>query len=120
MWEVIYISHFERWWVSLSDAQRRRVAVRVEALKRSGPALGRPTVDTIEGSRHSNMKELRAGTIRVLFAFDPRRRAVLLLGGDKRGQKRWYEKAIPLADGLYDQYLTTFDKEGGFDDRKEL
>lgn len=96
------------------------MAVRVEALKRSGPELGRPTVDTIEGSRHSNMKELRAGTIRVLFAFDPQRRAVLLLGGDKRGQKRWYKKAVHLADNLYDQHLTTLEEKGRFDDRQEL
>lgn len=120
MWEVTYINHFERWWVSLSDVDRRRVAVRIEALKRSGPGLGRPTVDTVEGSRHSNMKELRAGTVRVLFAFDPQRRAVLLLGGDKRGQKRWYKKAIPLADNLYDQYLASLEEEEIFDERQEF
>ncbi len=58
MWEVIYIRHFEEWWLRLPEHHQRRVLVRIEALKASGPELGRPTVDTIIGSRHSNMKEL--------------------------------------------------------------
>ena len=111
MWEVIYIDHFEKWWLRLPEHHQRRVLVRIEALKASGPELGRPTVDTIMGSRHSNMKELRAGTIRIMFAFDPCRRAVLLLGGDKRGRKQWYRKAIPMADTLYDEYLSTLESE---------
>lgn len=111
MWEVIYIKHFEKWWLRLPEHHQRRVLVRIETLKASGPELGRPTVDTIIGSRHSNMKELRAGTIRIMFAFDPWRRAVLLLGGDKRGRKQWYKKAIPLADTLYDEYLSTLETE---------
>ena len=94
--------------------------VRIEALKASGPELGRPTVDTIMGSRHSNMKELRAGTIRILFAFDPRRTAVLLLGGDERGRKQWYRKAIPLADTLHDEYPATLDTEVRSNGREEL
>ena len=82
---------------------------RVDLLEAEGPALGRPTVDTIVGSRHPNMKELRVskgGAIRILFAFDPRRQAVLLIGGNKVGQWRaWCEKAIPRADDLFDEYL---------------
>lgn len=63
-------------------------------------------MDRIEGSRHDNMKELRASTLRLLFIFDPRRRAVILLGGDKRGDwKPWYKRNIPMADDLYDDYL---------------
>lgn len=66
----------------------------------------RPLVDTIEGSRHSNMKELRAGSVRILFAFDPTRRAVLLVAGDKAGlRSRWYEAAVPLADRRFDEWL---------------
>jgi len=63
-------------------------------------------VDSIKGSRHSNMKELRAGTLRVLFAFDPSRTAVLLLGGDKRDRwQQWYREAIPEADDLLEEHL---------------
>ena len=80
-----------------------------------GPTLGRPYADTIQGSRYANMKELRprGGTIRILFAFDPRRVAILLLGGDKRGQwHAWYDTAIPTADRLYGRYLDDLKREG--------
>ncbi len=77
-----------------------------DMLAELGPALGRPAVDTLKGSEVSNLKELRVGTMRVLFVFDPKRRAVLLLGGDKRDQwKKWYRTAIPEAERLYDKYL---------------
>jgi hypothetical protein len=63
-------------------------------------------VDSIKGSRHHNMKDLRAGTLRALFVFDPARRAVVLVGGDKRGDwSAWYEQSIPIADDLYDACL---------------
>jgi hypothetical protein len=81
-----------------------------------GPALGRPAVDTVKGSRHKNMKELRAfgGTIRALFAFDPRRRATVLIGGDKRDDwKGWYERNIPVADGLFDRHLVEIGRKTG-------
>ncbi len=87
----------------------------VDKLEERGPALGRPFVDTIEGSRHSNMKELRppGGNIKVHFAFDPRRTAILLLGGDKTGRwKEWYEEMIPVADRLYEEYLEELRGEG--------
>ena len=80
-----------------------------------GPTLGRPFVDTIEGSRFPNMKELRppGGNIRVLFAFDPRRTAILLLGGDKTGRwKAWYEENVPAADALYEEHLEELREEG--------
>lgn len=71
--------------------------------------MGRPKADTLHGSRHPNMKELRvrkAGNpIRVLFAFDPRRLAVLLIGGHKGGDKRFYPRIIPQADEVYDRHL---------------
>lgn len=77
--------------------------------------LGRPRVDLIKGSRHKNMKELRissGGALRILFAFDPRRTAILLLGGDKSGQwNEWYRVAVPLADDLYDEYLAELEAE---------
>lgn len=109
MWEVVYTDQFGDWFEMLQEDQQDAVIARVELLEAEGPALGRPTVDTIEGSRHPNMKELRVskgGAIRILFAFDPRRQAVLLLGGDKSGRwNAWYAEAIPLADDLFDEYL---------------
>jgi hypothetical protein len=109
MWEVLYTDEFGAWFETRTEDQQDSVIARVDLLEAEGPALGRPTVDTIAGSRHPNMKELRVskgGAIRILFAFDPQRQAVLLIGGDKRGQwQAWYEKAIPLADDLFDDYL---------------
>lgn len=114
-WEVEYTDEFEQWWESLDIPGQTAVGEAVERLLQRGPALGRPTVDTIKGSRHSNMKELRParGSIRVLFAFDPRRMAILLIGGDKRGLwNAWYAEMIPIADRLYDEHLRTLRTEG--------
>jgi len=107
-WEVEYTNQFEAWWFMLSAEDQNRIRASVEVLQERGPALGRPLVDTIKGSRHPNMKELRptVGNIRILFAFDPRRMAILLLGGDKTNCWRdWYERMIPVADQLYDEHL---------------
>lgn len=84
-------------------------------MQERGPGLGRPWVDTLVRSRHPNMKELRprGGHLRILFAFDPRRAAILLLGGDKSGQwSSWYEQAIPQADKLYDEHLRELRDQG--------
>jgi hypothetical protein len=89
-----------------------QVAQAVAALREEGPALGRPLVDRIQGSRIHHLKELRPGSaarseIRVLFAFDPTRSALLLLGGDKAGNwRRWYKENIPVAEQLYLDYTT--------------
>jgi hypothetical protein len=99
----------------LTVDEQGSIAIAVEALEERGPALGRPFVDTVKASRHANMKELRphGETIRILFAFDPRRTAILLLGGDKRGRwKRWYEEMIPIADQLYEDHLAELRREG--------
>ena len=116
VWEVEYTDQFERWWSGLSAEQQAALDDRVMLLSEFGPALGRPVVDTIKGSRHAHMKELRVsrgGALRVLFAFDPRRQAILLLGGDKTGAwRRWYEQAIPEADTLYDTHLEELRREG--------
>ena len=93
---------------SLTDQEFRTVLVGLDKLEEDGPALGRPLVDTIHGSRHANMKELRSvgGHLRALFAFDPKRQAIVLLGGDKRDNwQGWYQENIPVADDLYDDYL---------------
>lgn len=116
MWEILYTDQFGQWWGDLTEDQQEALRARVELLEERGPDLGRPVVDTIVGSRHQNMKELRASkgaALRVLFIFDPLRRALLLLGGDKSGRwERWYQEAIPQADALYDEYLQELRDEG--------
>ena len=105
-WTIVGTNLFEEWFTALDEADRARVEDRVDLLEQLGPTLGRPVVDSIKASRHHNMKELRTGSLRVLFIFDPVSTAVLLLGGDKRDQwKAWYETAIRTADDLYDEYL---------------
>ena len=109
MWEVQFSDEFERWWQTLDAAERESLLVGVKLLRQLGPLLGRPYADTVKGSRHSNMKELRTQhqgrPLRTFFAFDPRRNAILLIGGDKTGDGRFYDRMIPLADRLYDEHL---------------
>jgi hypothetical protein len=96
-----------------SEAVRRHVYLLIEILKEFGPQLGRPRVDTLKGSKHSNMKELRfdadGGVWRVAFAFDPERRAILLVARDKGGvgQRRVYRDLLLVADRRFDQHLKT-------------
>ncbi|MEX2213032.1 MAG: type II toxin-antitoxin system RelE/ParE family toxin [Phycisphaeraceae bacterium] len=116
MRQVEFTDEFAAWWDTLDEAEQDAVDQGVDLLEESGPALGRPHVDTLKGSKHANMKELRATArnrpLRVLFAFDPRRMAILLIGGDKGGDSRFYERTIPLADKLYDQHLEELKREG--------
>jgi len=116
MWEVEYTDEFGEWWEQLDANEQESIAASVELLRQLGPNLPRPHADTLKGSRHSNMKELRTQhegrALRTLFAFDPRRRAILLVGGDKSGDDRFYERMIPLADDLYDVHLDALRKEG--------
>jgi hypothetical protein len=98
---------FEAWWETLNEEVQEAIDAAVELLEERGPALGRPLADNMHQSRHPNMKELRpASSTRVLFAFDPRRVAILLIGGHKRGSwNRWYDEMVPIADALYDEHL---------------
>jgi hypothetical protein len=116
MWEVEVTDQFNEWWEGLTADQQDSVTDRVDLLAESGPGLGRPVVERVHSSRHHNMKELRAakgGALRVLFMFDPRRQVILLLGGDKSGQwEAWYGWAVPVADDLYDAYLSELRDEG--------
>lgn len=115
MWAVELTSEFETWWDGLTEREQARVDAAVEVLREVGPGLGRPYVDTVRGSRHRNMKELRprGGHLRVLFAFDPRRTAVLLLGGDKSDQwQSWYDTAISRADERYDEHVADLRRKG--------
>ena len=97
--------------LALAKTRRLKSSPRWEFLRLLGPRLGRPHADTLNASRHSNMKELRADTkdqvLRIAFAFDPDRSAILLLGGNKSGisQKRFYKQLIAKADALYDEHL---------------
>jgi hypothetical protein len=112
-WDVEYTDEFDAWWESLSEDDQEAIWDAVAILQRDGPACGRPLVDTITSSRHPNMKELRVGTIRILFAFNPLRVAILLIGGNKRGRwQAWYDEMIPVADALYDVHLAELQKEG--------
>lgn len=115
-WEVEYTDEFGRWWDALDEDAQERVRASVLLLQRFGPSLSRPHADTVEGSRHANMKELRTQVqgrpLRTFFAFDPRRSAILLIGGDKTGDKRFYDKMIQQADRLYDEHLEELKKEG--------
>lgn len=118
-WDVEYTDQFEAWWNSLTGAEQEDVDAKVILLQRFGPALPRPHADTVATSRHPNMKELRiqhAGRpYRVLYAFDPRRCAILLIGGDKTGDKQWYRRFVPVADRLYEEHLDALKREGVFD-----
>ena len=94
---------------TLSEGEQEEIAAKVELLEEHGPTLGRPHADAITSWRHSNMKELRGKVneryLRVLFAFDPRRTALLLIGGDKTEDPKWYDKFVPMADDLFDKHL---------------
>ena len=112
-WEVVLLDDVVDWFTSLSAHDTDLVTAAIDLLEEHGPSLGRPVVDHIKASRHHNMKELRPGSsgrseIRILFAFDPQRRAVLLIAGDKAGNwKRWYDRNIPIADDRYEEWLHT-------------
>ncbi len=114
-WEIEFTNEFEQWWNSLDAAEQEDIAASVMLLRERGPSLGRPNADVVIGSRYPNLKELRtqhAGRpYRTLFAFDPRRVAILLIGGDKTGNDRWYEEFVPLADKIYEQHLREIGKE---------
>lgn len=115
MWNVEYTNEFERWWDRLTSDEQEVVRAGVERLEERGPSLGRPDVDTVKSSRHPNMKELRPrpGNLRVLFAFDLRRTAILLIGGDKTGRwQEFYGRMIPHADNLFDEHLAELLGEG--------
>ncbi|NRR32873.1 type II toxin-antitoxin system RelE/ParE family toxin [Oxalobacteraceae bacterium] len=115
-WSVEYTDEFGEWWASLDEAEQISVESVVGLLECDGPHLPFPHTSGIRGSRHSHMRELRvqhAGRpYRILFAFDPRRNAILLIGGDKTGKRRWYAVHVPIADRLYDEHLDALRKEG--------
>lgn len=105
-WEIHILPEVQEWIDNLEEKPQRRVLDAIQYLAEEGPELGRPSVDTLKGSNLANLKELRPGTMRILFAFDPWRRSVLLVAGDKAGNwQKWYKDAIPLAEQRFAKYL---------------
>ena len=115
-WEVEYTDELEEWWTNLTESEQESIASSVGLLEEKGPNLGFPHSSGIGGSKHSHMRELRiqheGRPYRILYAFDPRRNAILLIGGDKTGNNRWYDVYVPVADRLYDTHLDTLTREG--------
>lgn len=109
MTEVEYTDEFGAWWDGLTEAEQESVAHGVGLLEAKGPTLGYPYSSGVAGSKHTHMRELRiqhqGRPYRVLYAFDPRRTAILLIAGDKTGDDRFYERLVPIADRLYDEHL---------------
>jgi hypothetical protein len=112
MWQVITVERFDNWFLSLSRDEQKSVLVGIFKLQEFGPLLSCPHADTLhhEGSVQ-HLKELRiqhrGRPFRVLFAFDPLRQAVLLCGGDKSNDKRFYQRLLPIAEHEYSNYLVT-------------
>jgi hypothetical protein len=116
-WEVEVTDQFTDWYDGLPEDHAEAVEAVIEVLEDQGPVLRRPLVGLIETSRYRNMKELIVSVedrdLRVLFIFDPRQTAILLLGGDKTGEwNRWYQREVPRADDLYENYLQELEEEG--------
>lgn len=114
-WDVEFTDQFGAWWETLEEDLHTSIDAVVQVLEKVGPALTRPYADTVKGSRHTNMRELRiqhqGRPFRLLYAFDPRRTAIILVGGDKGGNDRWYDVNIPIADKLYDEHLQQIENE---------
>ena len=114
-WDVEYTDEFEAWWDTLNPGEQKAVSTSVELLKEEGSTLKSPYSSGVRGSKHDHMRELRtqhAGQpYRTLYAFDPRRTVILLIGGNKTGDNRWYEKFVPIADRLYDEHLEQLKSE---------
>jgi hypothetical protein len=105
-WDVEVTDEFREWYRGLTDAESEAAGHVITLLEMYGPALGAPYSSAIRSARNARMRELRAQSggrpLRMLYAFDPRRTAIILLGGDKTGDDRWYEVNVPIADRLYE------------------
>ncbi|CAB3752825.1 type II toxin-antitoxin system RelE/ParE family toxin [Paraburkholderia humisilvae] len=114
-WDVEYTDTFGDWWSDLSESEQESVAASVQLLEEYGPYLRHPHSSQVNGSGYGNMRELRiqhdGRPLRVLYAFDPARVAILLMGGDKTGDGRWYDRNIPRADALYREHLAQLKQE---------
>ncbi len=114
-WNIIFDPDFKIWFYQQEQGLQDETFAVLSVLGELGPKLGRPRVDTLEGSIFQNMKELRiqyqGEPWRILFAFDPKRQAVLLVGGNKTGNKLWYKENIAIADKRYRKYLEILKEE---------
>lgn len=114
-WIIEFDEDFSTWFEALEEDLQDEIKATLKVLAELGPALRRPRVGKIEGSKHSEMKELvvqyKGDPWRILFAFDPQRHAILLVGGDKTGDKRWYKVNIPIADTRFDKHLAELKKQ---------
>ncbi|MGD9560781.1 MAG: type II toxin-antitoxin system RelE/ParE family toxin [Pyrinomonadaceae bacterium] len=117
--EVEFTDEFGEWWDTLDEWEQATVDAHVRMLEEFGVALVFPYSSDIKGSAISRLRELRpqhkGNPLRVLYAFDPRRMAILLIGGDKTGNDRWYDEFVPIAERLYRQHLEGLEKEGLID-----
>jgi hypothetical protein len=111
-WEIVLLDEVETWLLDeVDEGTYDLVAAAIDKLEQDGPTLGRPLVDKIKGSTLHNLKELRPGSagtseVRILFIFDPARRAVLLVAGDKSGRwQDWYREAVPVAEKRYERWM---------------
>jgi hypothetical protein len=115
-WAVEYTDEFGEWFDTFGEREQNRLFAAIQRLEASGPDLDYPHTSGLAGSRHSRMREMRVQIggrpIRVFYAFDPRRSAILLIGGDKTGDARFYDRMIPIADDLYDAHLEELRREG--------
>jgi len=119
MWEVEYTDEFGAWWEDRSEPEQEDIDAVVQLLEAHGPNLKFPHCSGINGSKFAHMRELRiqhkGEPYRVIYAFDPRRVAILLIGGCKTGNDRWYEQHIKIADALYEAYLIEVAEEVTYD-----
>jgi len=120
VWEVVLLEEVEQWFLDLAlhdPHSAELVAGALDLLEAEGPTLGRPAVDRVKHSRQHNMKELRPGSsgsteLRLLFVFDPKRRAVVLVAGDKAGNwSQWYRDNIPVAEKRYTRWLEELEEQ---------
>lgn len=115
-YEVEVTDEWLEWFSALSAEEQEELAASIGLLEAKGPHLPFPYSSGVTTSRHSRMRELRSQVkgrpFRTLYAFDPRRVAILLIAGDKTGDDRWYEVFVPRADHLYDEHLRILEEEG--------
>jgi hypothetical protein len=114
-WSIVFDPDFRVWFYEQEQGLQDEAFAVIRILSESGPTLGRPRVDTLKDCAFNNMKELRiqyqGEPWRILFAFDPLRQAILLVGGNKSGNNRWYKENIPIAEGRYERYLETLEEK---------
>ena len=115
MWNVEYTDEFEEWWETLNEDEQDAVDRSVGLLEDKGPSLKFPYSSDVRQSKHGAMRELRSqckgNPLRTFYAFDPRRTAILLIGGDKTGSDKFYDEMVPKADQIFDKYLKEMQEE---------